>query len=54
MIRKARWDRLQRQLLSGRVEEPELDAAIEAELARLTPEEVDRFLREFAADAGRS
>jgi hypothetical protein len=54
MIRKAQLDRLQCQLLRERVDEPELNAAIEADMARLTPKEVDRFLREFAVEEGLS
>jgi hypothetical protein len=45
-------DRLQRELLGEFASEAELDAAIEAELARLTPEEAERLLRDYAAEEG--
>jgi hypothetical protein len=48
--RLSRLERLQRELLGEFSNEDELDAAIEAELARMTPDEAERVLREFAAE----
>jgi hypothetical protein len=50
MNRKARLDRLQRDLLREFDGEAELDAAIEAELVRLGPEQAERFLREYSTE----
>jgi hypothetical protein len=45
-------NRLQRQLLGGFASIEELDAAIEAELERVGPEEGERLLREFMVSEG--
>jgi hypothetical protein len=52
MSHRARVNRLQRQLLGGFASIEELDAAIEAELERVEPEEAERLLREFMDSEG--
>jgi hypothetical protein len=50
-VRRLR-ERLQTHLLGEFENESGLDQAIEAELARMTPEESSRVLEEFAAEHG--
>jgi hypothetical protein len=54
MSHRARVNRLQRELLGRFASVEELDAAIEAELERVGPEEAERLLREFMASEGLS
>jgi hypothetical protein len=52
MNRHARLRRLERAFFGGDASETELDAAIEAELDKLEPEERERFLLEFLREEG--
>jgi hypothetical protein len=50
--RLARLERLQRELLGEFTSEAELDAAVEAELAKMESWEAEGVLREWAAENG--
>lgn len=52
MNRHSRLRRLERAFFGGFASEAALDAAIDAELNKLEPEERERFLLEFMRDEG--